>query len=140
MRASTRSGPSDEWRPLFFRIVQNKIRDCYRRRRSHGKVFALFGAGRNDDGEPLPDAGELAPAPVTDQPETRSEMATAGAAVSEALKALPPRQREAFLLRSYEGLSVAETAAAMDCSEGSVKTHHSRAVARLREQLGTDWT
>lgn len=124
--------PSTEWRPLFFRIVQNKIRDCYRRRKSHNKLFAFF--ARTDD--ELEHVTERQPAPEHEQPENRTALDASADTIEEAVKALPLRQQQAFLLRNLEGLSVDETAAAMGCSAGSVKTHHSRAVARLRELLG----
>ena len=130
--------PADEWRPLFFRILQNRITDCYRRRASSKRLFSFFSSFRNDEGEAV-DIEQLQPARAADEPERRTLLDDAGDEVERALAALPARQREAFLLRSWEGMSVAETAQAMSCSEGSVKTHYSRAVGRLREALGAHW-
>ncbi len=130
--------PADEWRPLFFRILQNRITDCYRRRASSNRLFSFFSSFRNDEGEAI-DIGELQPTRTADEPDQRVLLDDAGDEVERALATLPARQREAFLLRSWEGMSVAETAAAMRCSEGSVKTHYSRAVGRLREALGAHW-
>lgn len=130
--------PADEWRPLFFRILQNRITDCYRRRASSNRLFSFFSSFRNEEGEAI-DVGELQPTRTADEPDQRVLLDDAGDEVERALATLPARQREAFLLRSWEGMSVAETAAAMSCSEGSVKTHYSRAVGRLREALGAHW-
>jgi RNA polymerase sigma-70 factor (ECF subfamily) len=132
------SKPSAEWRPLFYRILENGIRDLQRRRTVRKKFMVwLPGSKEDPDNEaqdPLdgvadggPDAPELL---MQDQAMQKLE---------GSLRALPGRQREAFMLRNLEGLDVAETAKAMGCSEGSVKTHYSRAVHALREQLGEVW-
>jgi len=126
--------PAPEWKPLFYRILENRIRDMQRRRTVRGRVIAwLPFRGDEDDEEPDPIAQAPSPEP---QPVKRLELDEAVGALEKALAALPRRQQQAFLLRTLEGLDVAGTAAAMGCSEGSVKTHYFRAVQSLRAQLG----
>ena len=126
--------PAPEWKPLFYRILENRIRDMQRRRTVRGRVIAwLPFRGDEDDEEPDPIAQAPSPEP---QPVKRLELDEAVGALEKALAALPRRQQQAFLLRTLEGLDVAGTAAAMGCSEGSVKTHYFRAVQALRAQLG----
>jgi RNA polymerase sigma-70 factor (ECF subfamily) len=100
------------------------------------RVFVC--SGRNDDGEDV-DPIQLAVGDRGAEPEFANQMSAAAVRLESAVGELPERQRQAFLLRAWEGLNVAETAAAMGCSEGSVKTHYSRAVHRLREVLENDW-
>jgi RNA polymerase sigma-70 factor (ECF subfamily) len=123
--------PQAEWAPLFHRILQNRIRDFQRRRRVRSRVLAFFGAVDEDAFDPI----LAAPAPATANPAAAVATGDAMTALEDALAALPARQREAFVLRTLEGLDVAGTASAMGCTEGSVKTHYSRAVHRLREVL-----
>jgi len=130
--------PVAELPMLFQRILQNAIRDYYRRSRTRtGRFVQLssFESADDDTGDPL-EAIEI--------DEELSPFATPHAAllqaetlelIEESLQNLPPRQREAFLLRYWEGLDIAETAAAMNCSEGSVKTHCSRATHTLANAL-----
>ena len=130
--------PSAEWRPLFYRILENGIRDLQRRRSVRKRFMAwLPGATQDADNEaqdPLENVADAAPT----IPETLMQ-GQAMEQLEESLRALPARQREAFMLRNFEGLDVAETATAMGCSEGSVKTHYSRAVHTLRGQLTEAW-
>jgi RNA polymerase sigma-70 factor (ECF subfamily) len=124
--------PSIEWRPLFYRILQNRIRDVQRRRTVRSRVLGFFGGtASEDDHDPL----ATAPAPRGDNPLEQVTANDAMQALETALLKLPVRQREAFTLRNFEGLDVVQTAAAMNCTEGSVKTHYSRAVHRLRDLL-----
>jgi RNA polymerase sigma-70 factor (ECF subfamily) len=130
--------PQQEWRPLFYRILENRIRDAQRRRTVRGRVMAWLPWNADQD-EPMPDPLEQAADPAPG-PAAGAEGDEIMAALQAALQKLPARQRECFMLRSLEGMDVAETAAAMGCSDGSVKTHYSRAVQSLREQLGEFWT
>ncbi len=132
------SRPSAEWRPLFYRILENGIRDLQRRRAVRKKLMVWLPRFSDDpDGEVQDPLDSVADGGL-DVPE-RLMQAQAMQKLEASLRALPPRQREAFMLRNFEGLDVAETAKAMGCSEGSVKTHYSRAVHSLRGQLGEVW-
>jgi RNA polymerase sigma-70 factor, ECF subfamily len=126
--------PPEEWKPLFYRILENRIRDMQRRRTVRGRVMAWLPV-RNDEDDDDYDPVAQAPSPEP-QPVRRLEIDEAVGALEQALQQLPNRQRQAFLLRALEGLDVAATAQAMGCSEGSVKTHYFRAVQALRAQLG----
>ena len=128
--------PTEEFPMLFQRILQNTIRDYYRRQKVRSLWTTLFSSlSPNHDGE---DNDPLETLEANDEypnkhntPADNLERAQLLALIEEALKKLPARQREAFLLRYWEELDVAETAMAMGCSEGSVKTHCSRATHAL---------
>lgn len=125
--------PSNEWTPLFYRILQNGVRDWHRRQAVRNRVMVWFGRGRNDEDDYDVVAG--APDPIGRSPDEELVNAEAMDSLDLAVSDLPARQREAFMLRTFEGLDVAGTAVAMGCSEGSVKTHYSRAIHALRERL-----
>ena len=122
-----RQRPSEQWPPLFWRILRRELTDRHRRQSVRRRVLAFFGRHENARDDSL----ELLPDPHED-PARRHADAAAWQALGRALRTLPRRQRECFLLRELQGLSVADTATAMGCSEGSVKTHLSRALAALR--------
>jgi RNA polymerase sigma-70 factor, ECF subfamily len=131
--------PAEEWKPLFYRILENRIRDVQRRRMVRNRVIAWLPFRRNDEEDDLPDPVEQAASPVLG-PVQQMQVDETMQALEAALHALPGRQRQAFLLRTMEGMDVAQTAAAMGCSEGSVKTHYFRAVNALRARLGDFWS
>jgi RNA polymerase sigma-70 factor (ECF subfamily) len=124
--------PAAEWPPLFWGILRRRITDLQRRRTVRNRIMVWTGHATNDDGEELPawEAPDLGPDPARALASRQAH-----AAMSEAIRALPRRQQEAFLLRVLEGLDVADTAKAMGCSAGSVKTHLSRAMDALRTRL-----
>ncbi len=130
-----RQNPADEWPALFFSVLRSRITDRHRRNAVRHRVMAVFGlqADTDHDADPLAALPDPAPGPLDQHSRERHWQA-----LGRAVRALPRRQREAFLLRELQGLSVAETAQAMGCSEGSVKTHLFRALAQLRTRL-EDW-
>jgi RNA polymerase sigma-70 factor (ECF subfamily) len=125
--------PQEEWGPLFHTILQSRIRDYYRLNRVRNRFRVWFGSGNSDPDDP--DPVQTAADPSGRQPDSEVDAAGGMERLAEAVRELPLRQQQAFMLRALEGLDVAATARAMRCSEGSVKTHYSRAIHVLREKL-----
>jgi len=127
--------PAAELPLLFQRILQNTIRDFFRRQKVRSLWTTLFSSLQpkddNEDYDPLESMETEGPGGKGDSPADRLERSQIADVIGQGLERLPPRQREAFLLRYWEELDVAETAQAMGCSEGSVKTHCSRATHAL---------
>jgi RNA polymerase sigma-70 factor (ECF subfamily) len=125
--------PEDQWRPLFYRILRNRITDQQRRQKVRSAVMAWWPGRDAEDDAPDPVESAADPAGGPDQALEGEELLER---IEEVLAGLSGRQREAFLLRNFEGLDVAQTALAMGCSEGSVKTHYFRALQALQQVLG----
>ncbi|MDL1866631.1 RNA polymerase sigma factor [Betaproteobacteria bacterium PRO4] len=134
--------PLAELPPLFQRILQNTIRDFYRRQKSRSLWVTLFSSflpdsdeketGYTDIPDSLPVAQDFS---NENNPGTAAERSQTLEIISKALETLSPRQREAFLLRYWEEMDISETAKIMNCSEGSVKAHCSRATHTLAALL-----
>jgi RNA polymerase sigma-70 factor (ECF subfamily) len=126
--------PDEEWPMLFHRILQNGIRDWHRRLKVRSQLTRWFG-WEDEEGEHQDAVDHLAD-PRASTPDRDCESEQLIRLVERAVGRLPLRQKQAFLLRAWEGLDVRDTAEAMGCTEGSVKTHFSRALKTLRQQLG----
>jgi RNA polymerase sigma-70 factor, ECF subfamily len=132
--------PIEELPLLFTRIMQNGIRDHYRRQKVRNMwttLLSSFSIGKEEDEEhdPLETLEAADGSNWTNHPPDQLARLQRIELIEEAIEKLPARQREAFLLRYWEELDVADTAKAMGCSEGSVKTHCSRATHALAEAL-----
>jgi len=130
--------PADEFPMLFQRILQNTIRDHFRRQKVRSLWTTLFSSMSNPEEEEHDFLETLQVEQDTnpvDGPVENLERAQLVAIIERAVATLAPRQREAFLLRYWEDMDVAQTAAVMGCSEGSVKTHCSRATHALAGML-----
>lgn len=124
--------PEEEWHALFHRILQSRIRDWYRRNSVRNRFRSWLSVSLDDDEDPLQAVADEAGR----SPEEMLQLGQGMEALEQALQNLPLRQQQAFILRVWEGMDVRETAKAMACAEGSVKTHYSRAIHSLRETLG----
>ncbi len=126
------------WGPLFTRILQNRIKNWYRRQSLTRRWFgrgATENVEQNERDAAAETSVELPDAFAHSTPATEAQQQRFMNALEAALRDLPLRQQQVFLLRAVQGLDVGETAAAMSCSAGSVKTHYSRALQKLKLQL-----
>ena len=141
MRLAEKYGtrPVDELPMLFQRILQNAIRDYFRRHKVRALWTTLLSSfsfnKEGDEQDPLETLEIESDSTYFENPANQLDRAQTLAVIEDAVGRLPARQREAFVLRYWEDMDVAETAAAMGCSEGSVKTHCSRAVHSLAVTL-----
>ena len=131
--------PAAELPLLFQRILANTTLDYFRRRKTRNALFSNMSdfevAGEDGEFDLLETLETLDKSEGTESAQTTTERAQTLREIDAQVQELPARQREAFLMRYWEEMDVAETAAAMGCSEGSVKTHCSRAVAALSKAL-----
>jgi RNA polymerase sigma-70 factor (ECF subfamily) len=131
--------PAAELPMLFQRILQNTTLDWFRRQKTHRALFSNMSdfekPGEDGEFDLLETLESLDASDGTESAEMQVSRGQILQEIDEAVKTLPTRQREAFLMRYWEEMDVAETAAAMGCSEGSVKTHCSRAVQALSKLL-----
>jgi RNA polymerase sigma-70 factor (ECF subfamily) len=131
--------PPAELPLLFQRILQNAIRDFYRRQKVRAlwttPITALFGSESEDESDPFETLEVQSESKFLESPPDQLARAQVLGIIEKALEKLPARQRQAFLLRYWEEMDVAEAAKVMGCSEGSVKTHCSRATHALAAML-----
>lgn len=125
----------EEWGPLFTTILQSRIRDWYRRNQVRNKFRSWF-ASKDEEQE---DVMQQAKDEKARSPEQLLQSERRVDELGRIIHELPLRQQQAFLLRTWEGYNVEETAKVMKCSAGSVKTHYSRAIHVLREKLDQHW-
>ncbi|MEY3866058.1 MAG: hypothetical protein RL234_1549 [Pseudomonadota bacterium] len=138
--------PASELPLVFTRILQNRIHDWFRRQKVRNTWVTLFSnmGKKTDENDDLDENDDFDPLESLSAPDD-SEIHQDGAfklertqlleSLESEISKLPARQREAFLMRYWDELSITETALAMSCSEGSVKTHCSRATQALAKAL-----
>ncbi|MCP4431978.1 MAG: RNA polymerase sigma factor [Gammaproteobacteria bacterium] len=125
--------PEDQWSSLFFRILNNRVIDQYRKRGLLDRMTQWFGY-QTDDEVNQPDVVDQLPSTIL-EPDAQFQINEIGHGLRQALELLPLRQQQALTLRLWLGLSVQQTATAMKISDGSVKTHLHRALEAMRMHL-----
>jgi RNA polymerase sigma-70 factor (ECF subfamily) len=127
----------DEWPPLFYRILKNRIIDFHRRNAVQNRFRVMFDwlRPKSNDTDNQIDPYEYVSGRDSDTPVAEIESEQRVKRLQVIVNELPPRQRQAFQFRCWEGLSTIDTAKTMGCSEGSVKTHYFRALKTIRSQL-----
>jgi len=128
--------PEKQRKVLFYKILRNKIRDWHRRQAVRNRWRIWLKPKNSEFADDTSDPLGNVPDNFSKTPVEQLIMEDTVNAVDTAVRKLPARQQQAFLLWAWEDLSVAETAAVMSCSEGSVKTHYARAIQKLRQMLG----
>jgi len=128
--------PAAEWPAIFFTILRNRTTDTKRWRLAQ-RVRGFLGGERRGDNDESP--WENVAGPTHEYPDAQLAARRQRSAIDAAVRALPARQRQVFLLREMQGLSTLETAQAMGCSPGAVKQHYFRALKALRAQLSEVW-
>jgi RNA polymerase sigma-70 factor, ECF subfamily len=123
----------EEWKALFYSILQTRILDWHRRQKVRNRLRTWFHV--DDENEDAENMLEQQPATEASAPDVKLQDAQFMASLNAGLSTLPLRQQQVFLLRTWEGMDIADTAIAMQCSQSSVKTHYARALEKLREQL-----
>ena len=134
--------PESEWPALFFTILNNRITDVRRWRKLHevaGKTISIFRSHEGGEEDLLESGLGADTNPPQNHPETAVLAKQLRNKIDKALEYLSDRQRQVFILREWQGMSVRDTASVLGCSEGSVKQHHFRAMKSLRVKLAGVW-
>jgi len=124
--------PDNELRILFYRILSSKITDWYRKTAFRSRFHAFFSKESYQQGDPVQQLGSDVQLPYSESLNNSRMLES----LTYALEKLSHRQKQTFLLRAWQGFDTKETASIMGCSTGTVKTHYSRALGMLRNELG----
>ncbi len=124
--------PDNELKVLFYRILSSKITDWYRKTAFRSRYHAFFSKESYELGDPVQQLGGDVQLPYSESLNNSRMLES----LTLAVKNLSLRQQQTFLLRAWQGFNIKETASIMGCSTGTVKTHYSRALGLLRNELG----